>query len=365
MRSSQHRSIAVSLFVITTGLLTAIIASSSTVRAAPGDGLGWIEEFADDPLASGRFSVPAGHDPSRFSYDATGEMLTVRYETFLPTAWYTRPIDPTGVRTLGRYDDFEYSVMFRIRSEDFFSDPGNFAQIGWALINSTTTGEDRPGGSIEGPFAFDLVGFDYFPHVSFPSMGPTIIHGDDGSGYFSNIDFTFGTETAIDVAAGDDSIDLDQSYTLRLVYDGVEQVATITLFDGSQFSQINTDGAGGFGGFDGDPTTIQTFVVIDKGLEVDTFALTAWEDTFSTLPPPLSTVIANVDVGRVEFVAPAVLLGDVNRDDRVDGRDIAPFTTLMLSATPDPALVYRADFNGNGVLESVDLDQFIATLLVQ
>lgn len=330
--------------------------------------ISWIEDFADDPVSAGRFAVPAGHDPGRFAY-ATGGPLTVHYDTGplpLSTAWYVRPLDAAQGRRLNWYDDFTFSVRFRVRSEGFFADPSGFAQIAWGLINSETTGEDRAGGS-SGPYAFDCVTFDYFPNVTAwggPTLGASVIHSDDGEGFFSNIDFAFGLETDINTSAGDAAPALDVIYLAEVAYDGVQQVATLTLRDWPTLTPlpINTQGQGGYGGFDGDPTTIQTPVLIDNRFVVDSFALTAWQDTYS---PFGSSVVADVEFFEIAFHAPPVPLGDVNVDRLVDGRDIAALIELLFAATPDPDLVARGDFTGDGLLDAADVAPFIAALLEQ
>ncbi|MFQ5411556.1 MAG: hypothetical protein ACE5EC_04640 [Phycisphaerae bacterium] len=352
----KRQKIAPGLLVITLFLLLPL---AQTAQAEPGPAIGWIENFADDPIAAGRFTVPPGHDATRFSFNATLSQLTAHYDTSLPTAWLVRPIDPNGGRVLDRYDDFEFSVTFRIRSAGFFADPNQFAQIGWALINTTTTGEDRAGGSA-GPYAYDLVGFDYFPNVSplfgGPTLGPTVIHTDDGAGFFSNIDFAFGAETTIDPAAGEEAIALDTTYTARIVYAGAVETATLTIHNGTRFLDINAEG----GGSDTDPTTIQLQALIDNRVSVNAFALTAWEDTFN---PFSSSVIADVDIEQIEFSATESKMGDINLDSLVNGEDIAPFLQLMLSPDPDPDLLARADFSGNGMLDPTDIGPFVATLI--
>ena len=330
--------------------------------AQAGGGVFWVETFADDPLAAGRFAVGAGQDGTRFSYDAAGQFLTVHYDTILPTAWYQRPLDPAGGRVLGRFDDFDFSVTCRIRSGGFFADPNGFAQIAWGLLSSQTTGEDRAGGS-SGPFAFDVVSFDYFPNVTAfggPTLGSTVIHSNDASGFFANIDFTFGAETDINATVGDESLALDVLYAAHVAYRGASQTATVTLSGPAAPVLINVDGAGGAGGFDGDPTTIQTVVTIDRPFVVDRFALMAWQDTFS---PFGSSLIADVDVHRIEFSAPPVLPGDLNLDGRVDALDIEPFVTLLLSGSVDPSLAARGDFNGDGVFDVADRPGFVGALL--
>lgn len=337
------------------------LARPAPALAGLGDEILWVEEFADDPIAGGRFFVPGGHDPARFTYDAPGEFLTVHYDTFEPTAWYVRTLDSVNGRSLDRYDDFEFSVTFQIRS--LVADPSQFAQIGWALLNAATTGEDRAGGTA-GPFSYDLVGFDYYPNVSpqfgGPTLGPTAIHSDDGSGFFSNIDFPFGAESLIDPPLGEDVMVLDTEYVARVAYTGADQSMTLTIRDGGGFLSINTDGTGGPGGFDGDATTIQNTLLIDNDLTVDSFALTAWNDSFN---PFGSSVVADVEISRIEFFAPARHLGDMNLDGLVDGLDVAAIVRIMLSADPDPVLAARGDFDGNAVLDVSDVGPFVAVLL--
>ncbi len=305
-----------------------------------------------------------GHDAGRFSYDSGGPFLTVHYNSSEPTAWYLRPIDALEPRTLGRCEDFEFTVTFRIRSQGFVADPNSFAQIGWGLINSQTTGEDRAGGSV-GPYAFDTATFDYFPNItSFggPTLGATVTHSDDGQGFFSSFDFPFGVESDIDTSAGDAAITLDTVYTADVSYDSGAQTATLTVQDMSGFLAINTDGGGGPGGPDSNAATIQTTLIVDSPFAVDTFALTAWEDTFD-LDPESPSVVADVDVMEITFFARTLIKGDINRDGRIDGLDIGPFVETLLSAQPSPCAVARADFTNDDAATTDDVPDFEAALL--
>ena len=342
------------------GILCTIVLVAS--RALAG-GVAWSEDFSTDPIAAGRFSIPAGHDASRFTYHPAAHSLTVHYDTFEPTAWYVRPIDPTNTRTLTGCDDFEFAVNFRIRSAGFFADPNSFAQIGWGLINSASTGPDRAGGSA-GPYAFDCVTLDYFPNVSplygGPTLGAAVVHSDEGRGFFSAIDFPFGAESEVKAANGDEQILLDTTYTGHVRYSSATQTATLTIQSAGGLLNINVDGGGGPGGADADPTTIQTTLFYPEPFAVDQFALTAWQDTFN---PFGSSVIADVDISAVTFFAPGILKGDMNRDGLVDGRDIALFVQTLLAAQPDPCLVGRGDFNGDANATTADISGFQEALL--
>jgi hypothetical protein len=336
----------VSLFLC---LQAASIASGGMPQVA------WIEDFATNPIANNRFGLDPMNAVDRFAYGSGQALLTVHYNSYQPSAWCFRPIDPATSRTLGRYDDFEFSVAFRIRSENLSTE--GFAQIAWGLINSQTTGKDRAGCSPAGPYAYDCVTFDYFPTTGYTTLAPTIIHSDAAQGFWSSIDFSMGAETLISQAGGEEGITPDQIYTARLRFDGFWQVATLTIRRGDHMLGINVDGASGYGGPDSDPTTIQTFVYIDSDFTVDTFALTAWEDTC-----PYAPVIADVDVFRIEFLAPAVLPGDMNHDGLVDGRDIGPFLEALMSSQFTAGAVARGDFSGNGTLDPADIAPFAGTL---
>lgn len=329
-----------------------------------GDGVTtWVEDFADDPIAAGRFEIPHHHDDSRFSYDATEQRLVVHYDTFEPTAWYVRPLDEAGELTLGLCDAYEFSVTFRIRSDGFFADPHQFAQIGWGLINTETTGDDRAGG--EGPaFAFDVVGFDYYPNVSpffgGPTLGSTLIHSDSGAGFFSAIEFAFGAESQIDSHLGDSMIALDTQYTANVQYDPAGRVLTLRILQGNTPLAINADGGGGPGGPDGDPTTIQTYLFQDAPIEVNAFSLMAWQDTFN---PFDSSVIADVEILQIAFTAMPALRADLNFDGVVNGLDVAPFVVALLGGPADACVADRADLDNDGEVTLEDVTGFAAALL--
>ena len=347
------------------GQIVAIAAMLTAATTAKGEDISWIEYFVDDPVVAGRFEVPVGHDVSRFDYDGGESLLTVHYNTSEPTAWYLRWIDANQPRTLGRCEDFEFTVTFRINSAGYIADPDSFAQIGWGLINSDTTGEDRPGGTLSGPYAFDTATFDYFPNItSFggPTLGTTITHTDDGSDFFSSLEFPFGSESDIKAAFGDVAPALDTIYTAGVAYDSGAQTATLTLQGTSGFLAVNTEGAGGPGGPDNDPFTIQTTLFVNTPFTVDTFALTAWEDTYD-FDPQTPSVVADVDVMEITFFARTLVKGDMNRDGRVDGADIGPFVETLLAAQPAPCAVLRADFTNDAAATTDDIFDFEAALL--
>ena len=58
-------------------------------------------------------------------------------------------------------------------------------------------------------------------------------------------------------------------------------------------------------------------------------------------------------------VLPRLLLGDVNRDGHVNGRDIDPFVEVVLSGPYQP----EADMNEDQVVDGLDVDPFVAAVV--
>ena len=347
------------------GVCAMVVFSSLQVCEAFPGAISWTEDFSTDPIASGRWKVPAGQDYSRFSYDSASHFLTVHYDTFLPTAFCEHAVDPVSGRGICRTRDFEYEVTFRIRSAGFFADPDGFAQIGWGMINSVTTGGNRAGYDPPGPpYSFDVMTFDYFPNVSVQFGGPTLaataIHSDIGQGYYGAFEFPFGAESDLNQDLGDETIALDTEYTATVAFSAANQMLVARVRHGENYLNIDADGSGGPGGPDGDATTIQTFFYADDPLAMDRFALTAWQDSGS---PAGASVVADVDILAVSFSAPPSDKGDVNGDGAIDGRDISAFVQTVVSSSPDPQQVARADMNFDGSATLSDLPRFVEALL--
>jgi hypothetical protein len=386
---------------------------AGTASFADQPEVAWTEDFATDPVAAGRFNIRPVESVDRFTYDSGNARLTAHYDTYQPTAWYMKPLG----RSLRQYDSFEFSVTFRIHGDTFF--PGGFGEITWGLVNSRTTGLDRVGCS-DPPqqHAFDCLTFDFFPNADFPTMSPTIIKSDellgdmnydgqvdgrdiepfmqallsgnptaraiargdfnrnkildwddvppfagklmqpnDAMAFWGSMDFSSGEETLI--AGGDDWIFPEHLYTARVAYDGIDRVATLTISGDEGPLMINMVGTGGYGGPDGDPTTIQTHASVGRGFNVDSFVLAAWNDTCFS-----GQVAADIDFLGIEFSASPVPLGDLNQDGLVDARDIDSLLQALLSPeSPQPEVIARGDFNENGVLDLVDVELFVSRLI--
>ncbi|MSR65595.1 MAG: hypothetical protein EXS18_07435 [Verrucomicrobiae bacterium] len=258
----------------------------------------FVEDFSTDPVTGGRFSVPAG-DASRFVY--SGGTLTAEYNTVLPTAKYLHALGQSFTQN----DPFTMIFDLKINGAGFFADPNEFAQIAVGAANLATTGNDRPGG-VNGN-AYNTVTADYFPNISpfFDSetLSPTVITTSNNPSYFSHVNFTFGSETAIQ-SEFPSRLPLDQVMRFLLNYNPVGKVLTLSVSTNGTPLAINTTGSVG-GSFDSDPTTIQTFLDGSAAFNLDSVGLLLWNDTFAGCCGGSGTsVVANIEFSRVEFSSP-------------------------------------------------------------
>lgn len=258
------------VFTLVAIILTVCLLQSQMEPASAATLL--IEDFAADPVVAGNAVVEG--DASRFTY-APGA-LTAAYDTALSTAKYRWPL-PAHVN---ESTDFTAIIDFSIASAGFFADPNGFAQLAFGLVNSTTTGDDRAGGTTAD--AFDIVTFDYFPNVSptfgGPSLAPTAILSDNGSGFFGRIKFLSGLEPGLD---DEGPLPLDVSLIALIDYVAATRTITLSMSTAAGPLDINSVGEGfAVGGLDGNIATIQN--VLDPGdvFDTDSFALTLWQDTF-------------------------------------------------------------------------------------
>lgn len=248
------------------------------------------EPFSVDPVAEGRARVTTG-DANRFTFDGVGGILTAAYDTALDTAKLAWLL-PT---TLNERADFRFDVDLTLLNVT--ADPKNFAQIGFGLINSLTTGNDRVGGTTGD--GFDVATVDYFPNISAlfggPTLTPTVIETDDGvSGFLRSFDdpstadvdeskpgsivFPFGDETDM---TEEGPLPVGTAIHTSLTYDAVMHLLTLRV-DGIDINSVGAGDldSGGSGGHDSDITTIQSFLPTEAEFSVDSFAITLWEDTF-------------------------------------------------------------------------------------
>jgi hypothetical protein len=273
------------------------------------------EQFVSDPITGGRASVTSG-DANRFEWDATGMLAS--YDTSLPTAKLAWPL----ATPLDATTSFRVEVEATLKSEKFFASPNHFAQIAFGLVNSATTGNDRAGG--DGGNAFDVVSLDYFPNVSpffgGPSLGPTAIGSDNGSGFFSQIQFPFHLEGGLD---DEGPLPIDAPLRFQLDYSAEDFTLTVrATHDGVALPWNANQPEIEPGGFDGDPTTIQLLLDPGTSFALDQFALLLWEDTFLAAGAGPS-VRADWLFSEIRVSTPNEgLPGDTNDDGRVDLEDL-------------------------------------------
>jgi hypothetical protein len=316
---------------------------------------GFVEDFASDPVATGRWTVHDG-DGSRFAYNAAADTLTAAYDTGLPTARLVRDV---GI-TLTDETAFSFEVDFEILSAGFFADPDGFAQIACGLMNSVTTGTDRAGGGPNGGDAYDVASLDYFPNVSpvfgGPTLGPTIVNSETEAGFFSAINFAFGQETGLD-DPGEAPLPLDTALTASLEYSPLSRVCVIRLTDAGGGLPVNLVGAlGAAGGADGDTATIELVLPAGKEFAVDRFGLLLWQDTFAIG----SSVIADVVYRRV-VVEVGAAPSDFDLDGDVDLTDYGVFLGCYNGpGHPVGSECQLADLDGDGDVDLEDYGEFLA-----
>lgn len=283
----------------------------SVAQAEPG----FVESFADDPVAAGRWRVHDG-DATRFRYQPQARSLLAHYDTLEPTARLVRPL----CRPMRPTDSFEFTATFRIHSDGFVADSRRHAQIAFGFMNSATTGTDRVYG-LNGQGSYDLVSFDYYPNISLfggPSAGATVITTDTGAGFASAIRFDFGPETEMS-DQGEGLLPLDEWLTASIAYDGPRRRATLRISRDGQALTIGAIGTGfEDGGPDGDPTTITT--ELGAGLfSADSFGLLLWHDTSATF----ATLVADVEFRSITVAWSAG--GDLDDNGEVNTADVALF----------------------------------------
>lgn len=280
------------------GLAVAMLWIGATTRAVGNEMSILSENFMDDPVVSGQAQVTAG-DASRFTYDGVADTLTAAYDTALPTAKLAWQL-PT---TLDQNTGFRFDVDFTLFNVSAIST--GFAQVAFGLIHSTTTGNDRVGGTTAD--GYDVVTVDYFPNISDifggPTLTPTAIETDDGaSGFLQTFDdpntpnvnesspgsiiFPFGQETDM---TDEGSLPEGTPLHASLTYDEAMRLLTLRI-DGEDINSVGDSGISG--GHDGDIHTIQSFLPAEAEFSVDSFAITLWEDTFGA--SGVSTVQADV-----------------------------------------------------------------------
>ncbi|MFP4143603.1 MAG: hypothetical protein ACLFV3_00515 [Phycisphaeraceae bacterium] len=255
--------------------LTAFAAAA--IFAAPAVGSPLVnEDFSSDPLSNPGVTLTGSGD--RFTYDATAQALTAHYESNSPTAKLAWALP----KHLTDQDAFRFEADLTIRSAGFFASPNASAQIAFGLVNSETTGTDRPGG-VAGD-AWDIATVDYFPNDSpyyhTQSAAPSVIASEGTAGdYYDHLHTDYTTEAQIDGAGETGLLPMDEQLFVSVDYDPATRFVTLRIENSQGGLPINLDGLTD-AGYDDDPATTQIVLPESAAFDVDSFALTLWEDTF-------------------------------------------------------------------------------------
>ncbi len=256
-------------------------------------------------LASSSFDTnPAPADPRlTLNGDST---LTAQYNTLLETDKILFPL----THHLTAADSFTITTRFKILSTNFFADPNGFAQIGFGLVNSVTTGPDRSTSFTTNGDTFDMIGFDYYPNVnSFPSpsLSPTIFSSRTGTedAIPGHLHTVFYSESALN-DPGESGLPLDTFINSTLAYDATTRRATLSLTTSAGPLFLNFGG-----GFDGDTSTIQLDFPVGKNFDVDSYALTLWKDSWAGPDPSVRAdmVFDSFSVSTPEPASLSVMVG--------------------------------------------------------
>lgn len=304
---------------------------------------GFTESFADDPIQQQRWRVMDGEDVQRFAYESSSAGLKAHYDTGQPTSRLVRPLP----RVITQADSFAALVEFTILGQNFYRHPQFNAQIAWGFLNQTTTGPDRAGFSAAAR-AFDILTVDYYPNITLwggPSLGPTIIRTNMGQGFYSAIDFAFGSETEL-AQAGEPDLPKDVRLLADLRYNPRTRRATVRIFRENTPLPINFGG-----GIDGDNTTISAQLRRD-GFAVDAFGLTLWQDT-NPASGGATTVRADVVFSEITVLVPGY--GDFDGDADIDADDLELFQACRSGpAIPAEPACAGSDADGDGDVDQTD-----------
>ncbi len=325
----------------------------------------FVEMFADDPIAAGRFVLadPETGEP-QFVYQPETHSLLVRHHTGRPTIRLVHPL----ARPLTDRDSFTLRVTFRVIDPQFSSEEDYFAQLSFGLMNAAGTGPNRTDHmpdaqdpSLHG--AFDLFAVDYTLSNSFwgyyPGLAPTVTASLPDpyfpGGYYDAMSLYPGAESLLT----EEALLPYTTLTAVVEYDGATRLAILRIYEGSTALPINLEGEGGPGGTDGDVTTIVTAVKTSSALResypfrVDRIGLFSWKDDWAAMDGTAKGLDAVYE--RIELTWTAY--PDLTDDGRVDADDVEAFQTCQSGpAVPqeDP-VCQNADLDADG---DVDQDDF-------
>ncbi len=258
--------------------ITAIAVACTYALSACVSASAFEDNFSTNPLEeSSGWSLVGSAD----AFEWTPGTLTVNYNSQSPSS---RLITPLGATVTGA-DSFRLGATCTILSENYVPQPDRMSPIiSFALVNSLTTGTNRSGSITTAADVFDNVEMTYFPSTSIdyggPYLSPTVFGSDDGT---HNVWANFAPWSSQEIELLPDtplSFALDYSANSRTITWSVREVGSGYIF---QNGLVDLSGM----------ATL---------FEVDSFAISMYNDGWSALPAPPS-VVATVEFTEVSFIS--------------------------------------------------------------
>jgi hypothetical protein len=262
----SHSMKTISAIVLTSALLAAASSTASALQIS--------DNFATNPI--GTRATTTG-DASRFSYDPASQTVIANYNSALPTAKLLFPLNTV----INQNDPFTLSTTFTINSITNFDHPDSgdplsmlgTAQISFGLANSVTTGDNRTDGFAGD--AYDLVTADYFPtnnQFGAPNLGVTVVESAEaGHFYYEKVDFPSAADSTLP-----GFLSTSVPITAQISYDPTTHILT-SSFSASPLTDAGTTS------FTSTQDLDVTSLAYDsdgfQGFNVDSFALTLWDDS--------------------------------------------------------------------------------------
>lgn len=368
------------------------LALGTTAMAEPG----FLETFADDPIAAGRFALhpddtlPPGA-PSPFEYQPETHSLLAHLDTAKPTARLVAPL----CRTLTERDSFTFTARIRIRSQGLTQYPCGFAPLSVGLMNSQT-GPDRVGYSGLAA-SYDVVSIDYFPQLNYdpwspdfcyttpPTLSSTIMTSEPPDAQYGVLTglwratiFPWNSESELlepEEAPAEPDLPRDTFLTFVLKYQAPTTFsgeqgpyavgrASLTVYQETQALPINEVGDVLPEYDDGDASTITTVLYLDNPaltqrpeFKVNQIGIFLWQDSYTVymMDPNISSITADYDIQHLELTWTAS--ADFTGDWMVNEADVTYFQNCKTGPAipPTDSECAKADLDCD---DDVDQDDF-------
>jgi hypothetical protein len=302
---------------LTLAVAVILIAPTLLALSAPGPAFAGavILDLREDPLApaSGAPLLEVqGPGASCFAFDAStpAKHPSDSRGSFVESFDSTHPTVRAEAALGADYtdqDDFVFGAVFTIRAQGFEADPFGFHPITFSLLNSTTTGFNRTGSLVDfRSDAFDTIDVAWFPQVSpffgGPFLSPTVFGSAVSDDAFAN--FAFGSAPFGFLPGA--------TYLVTAEHLAGARKLIVTAF-GLGPGGLPVPLAGG---------RVEADLSILQGFDVDTLAITAYEDGFNVFTQSGRSVRADVDYDLLFFAPGSLgaggslppLLGLIRRD---------------------------------------------------